>query len=238
MSMQTFHFKQFFINHANSAHKVGTDGVLLGAWTNIDFGPNSILDIGTGTGLVALIMAQRSFAETIEAIELDADAYEECVGNFEHSIWNDRLFCFHGDVKEFAEEPDLKYDLIACNPPFFDKEETKSPSIRDHARKQVSLTYEELLTSVQLLLSVGGEFSTVIPYSDFEKFVKIAKDYSLFPNRVTNVKGHVDSDYKRCLIQFGFQPKTPILNELVLENSRHNYTEDYRSLVKDLYLKL
>jgi tRNA1Val (adenine37-N6)-methyltransferase len=233
-----FHFKQFSIKHAQSAHKVGTDGVLLGAWTDIGFKPNSILDIGSGTGLIALMMAQRSFAETIEGIEINDNAHEECVNNFENSIWNDRLFCYHGNVKDLAEEAELNYDLIVCNPPFFEDQKSKDFSKREQARKQVSLTYGQLLASVKQLLTKEGEFSTIIPFKDGDKFTKIAKDFLLYPSRITHVKGHAKSDFKRSLMQFSFFQKPSIIDELVLEISRHNYTEDYKKLVQDFYLKL
>ncbi len=236
--MQAFHFKQFTINHSKSAHKVGTDGVLLGAWTSLNHYPIDILDIGAGTGLVSLMMAQRSSAENIEAIEVDGEAYEECVENFENSQWNDRLFCYHGDIKAFADEPDLGYDLITCNPPFFQNDQSQSYSSRDQARKQVNLTYEELLTCVQKLLSKNGEFSTIIPYSDYKYFMQIGENCGLFPHQITHVKGHAEADFKRSLIQFSFQKNPLILDELVLEISRHNYTKAYKDLVKAFYLKV
>lgn len=236
--MQTFRFKQFSVNHTNSGHKVGTDGVLLGAWTALEHNPDQILEIGAGTGLITLMMAQRSFAETIDAIELHPDAYEECVANFENSIWNDRLFCYHGDAKELAEEPDLEYDLIVCNPPFFEDNKTKDFSKREQARKQVSLTYHELLNCVKQLLTPLGEFSTIIPYEDHETFIHSADKLGLKPYKITHVKGNTNSDFKRSLIQFSFQNKSLISDELVLEIYRHNYTEAYKDLVKDFYLKL
>ncbi|MFZ2429820.1 MAG: methyltransferase, partial [Lutibacter sp.] len=117
--MKAFQFKQFNIQQDKTAMKVGTDGVLLGAWANLDFNPNSILDIGAGTGLIALMMAQRSDSETIDAIELNDAAYEQTVENFENSDWGDRLFCYHASLDEFTDEIDEKYDFIISNPPFY-----------------------------------------------------------------------------------------------------------------------
>ena len=116
--MSKFQFKQFSLEQDRCAMKIGTDGVLLGAWTPIENNPFSILDIGTGTGIIALMLAQRSNAEQIDALEIDEDAYEQATDNFENSPWNDRLFCFHAGLDEFVEEPEDEYDLIVSNPPF------------------------------------------------------------------------------------------------------------------------
>ena len=130
-----FKFKQFTIHQDQCAMKVGTDGVLLGAWATLDHEPYSILDIGTGTGLIALMLAQRSTAETIDAIEIETEAYEQCVGNFESSSWGDRLFCYHAGLDEFVEELEEQYDLIVSNPPFYSEDVTSGNSSRDKARQ-------------------------------------------------------------------------------------------------------
>lgn len=117
-----FRFKQFSIQQDKCAMKVGTDGVLLGAWTSLEDNPYAILDIGAGTGLISLMLAQRSQATIIDAIEIDAEAYEQCVANFEQSIWNDRLFCYHAGLDEFVDEIEDQYDLIVSNPHFILKQ--------------------------------------------------------------------------------------------------------------------
>ena len=107
-----FRFKQFSVAQDQCAMKIGTDAVLLGAWTGLELQPNSILDVGAGTGILALMMAQRSTAELIDALEIDPAAYEQCVTNFETSDWGDRLFCYHASLNEFIEEIEDQYDLI------------------------------------------------------------------------------------------------------------------------------
>ncbi len=218
--------------------KVGTDGVLLGAWANLDFYPNSILDIGAGTGLIALMMAQRSDAETIDAIELNDAAYEQTVENFENSDWGDRLFCYHASLTEFTDEIDEKYDFIISNPPFYTSTYKELSEERAMARHAESLTYADLLESTSKLLSKNGNCAFIIPFEEEENFLKIAKENKLYPNRITRVKGAVNTVVKRSLLQLSFLKTEPIHSELTLELSRHNYTEEYKSLVQDFYLKL
>ena len=194
-----FQFKQFTVNQDQCAMKIGTDGVLLGAWTSIELNPFSILDIGSGTGILSLMLAQRSNAEIIEALEIDDQAYEQCVDNFEQSPWNDRLFCYHASIDEFADEIEDSYDLIICNPPFYSENyKTENPK-RDLARFQDAMPFESLLNSVKVLLSEDGIFSVIIPYSEEQHFINLASEIGLFPKRITKVKGNTTSEIKRSL---------------------------------------
>ena len=233
-----FQFKQFTINQNQCAMKIGTDGVLLGAWTSLEHDPFSILDIGAGTGVLSLMLAQRSQAEVIEALEIDDQAYEQCVDNFEHSPWNDRLFCYHASLEEFTEEIDDTYDLIICNPPFYNHTYKTENSQRDLARFQDAMPFEHLLKSVANLLSNNGIFSVVLPFSEEHNFIQLASRLSLFPNRLTRVKGTPASEAKRSLIEFSFSKTEIITSELIIETTRHDYTEDYINLTKDFYLKM
>lgn len=237
----SFSFKQFTIEQDRCAMKVGTDGVLLGSWVSLGHNPQSILDIGAGTGLIALMLAQRSDAEQIDAIEIDVDAYEQCVENFENSPWADRLFCFHASLDEFAEEPEgEKYDLIISNPPYFvpNEREVGLPENRKKARFNDSLPFEDLINYTSQLLSEQGELAVVIPFAEEAQFIAFAKEQSLFVNRITRVRGTESTPIKRSLLQFSITEKCMEENELVLEISRHQYTDEYRGLVKDFYLKL
>jgi tRNA1Val (adenine37-N6)-methyltransferase len=241
MSNRIFRFKEFSVNHAKSAMKVGTDAVLLGAWTSVDKSVNSILDIGSGTGVLALQLAQRSNAATIDAVEIDPDAFEECVDNFENSPWGDRLYCYHACFSEFYSEMDEVYDLIISNPPYFSEHptfETRS-SAREQARFQAHLTFEDLLKGVSILLSKDGIFSVIVPFSEHQKLISIASAYQLYPWRILNVKGSPTSPIKRSLLQFK-RNKTEQMatEELTIEYSRHEYTKDYINLVQDFYLNM
>lgn len=238
--MPSFQFKQFRIEQDRCAMKVGTDGVLLGAWCHLDFKPESILDIGAGTGLIALMMAQRSAAEIIDAVEIDPQAYEQCVDNFENSDWGDRLFCYHADWQSFAQEMDEKYALIVSNPPFFEAP-NKALGIsaeRQQARFTDSLSYENLLEGVDQLLHPKGQFATILPYSVKDRFIDLAAQHQLFPHYLTEVKGHENAAFKRALIQFGREPQPVLQTQLVIEKERHQYTEAYINLTQDFYLKM
>jgi len=197
-----FKFKQFTIHQDRCAMKIGTDGVLLGAWTSLEHQPNAILDIGAGTGLLSLMLAQRSLAENIEAFEIDEDAYEQCVENFEASPWADRLFCFHAGLDEFMEEIEEKYELIISNPPFYSEDVSSGNTSRDNARQNQSLPFDELLEGVSELLSLGGLFSTIIPFKEESDFIKLAASFRLFPKRILRVKGNPSAEIKRSLLEF------------------------------------
>ena len=233
-----FQFKQFTIQQDKTAMKVGTDGVLLGAWVNLDKNIFSILDIGAGTGLIALMLAQRSNAELIDAVELNDEAYEQTVENFESSDWGDRLFCYHASLQEFSEEVDDTYDLIISNPPFYTSTYKELSKERAMARHTESLSYTELLSNVSKLLSEEGSCAFIIPFEEATNFISLAKENKLFLNRITNVKGTKNSVIKRSLVQFSFLEKPIEKTELVIEIERHKYTTDYIELTKDFYLKM
>jgi len=233
-----FQFKQFTIQQDKSAMKVGTDGVLLGAWVGLPKETNSILDVGSGTGLIALMLAQRSFAETIDAIELNDEAYEQTVENFENSTWGDRLFCYHASFQQFTEEIEELYDLIISNPPFYTSTYKKLPNNRAMARHSESLSFEELLYGTSKLLNNTGSSAFIIPFEEEINFIKIANQNKLFLNRITRVRGNENSVVKRSLLQFSRTETELETDELIIEIARHKYTDAYKNLVKDFYLKM
>jgi tRNA1Val (adenine37-N6)-methyltransferase len=237
--MSKFQFKQFSIEQDRTAMKIGTDGVLLGAWTPIENNPFSILDIGTGTGIIALMLAQRSFAEQIDALEIDEDAYEQATDNFENSPWNDRLFCFHAGLDEFIEEPEDEYDLIVSNPPFYSEDYKSNNGQRDLARFQDAMPFEDLIEAADLLLSENGIFSVIIPHKEEENFLALANEFELYPIKITRVKGTPASEIKRSLLAFSRNENPDFsIDELIIETARHQYTPEYIALTKDFYLKM
>lgn len=218
--------------------KIGTDGVLLGAWTAIENKPYSILDIGAGTGVIALMLAQRSTAESIEGIEIDADAYEQCIENFEASPWADRLFCYHAGLDEFVDEVEDRYDLIVSNPPFYTEAVSSGDASRDIARQNSALPFGELLKGVDALLASEGRFATIIPFKEESAFIAQAKALNLFPQRMLRVKGNPNAAVKRSLLEFSRVPSEVGIETLVIEKERHVYTDEYRCITKDFYLKM
>lgn len=218
--------------------KIGTDSVLLGAWTSLNNNPFSILDIGSGTGVLGLMLAQRSHAEIIDAIEIDDNAHEQCVENFENSLWSDRLFCYHASLLEFSKEIDDTYDLIISNPPFFSEDYKTQNKQRDLARFADAMPFIHLIESVSQLLSNDGVFSVIIPFSEETQFINLAMPFNLFPNRILHVKGNPSTKIVRSLIEFSFHEKTITKDKLIIETQRHHYTKDYLNLTKDFYLKM
>ena len=151
-----FKFKQFEVEQDKCAMKIGTDAVLLGAWCPLQTNPNTILDIGAGTGIISLLLAQRSLATQIDAIEIEENAFEQCTDNFENSVWSDRLFCFHAGLDEFVEDPEDEYDLIISNPPFYTENFKSNTVNRNLARFEDALPFDDLVAAADLLLSENG----------------------------------------------------------------------------------
>jgi tRNA1Val (adenine37-N6)-methyltransferase len=221
--------------------KFGTDAVLLGAWCTVDNYLDSILDIGAGTGVISLMIAQRSAAMTIDAVEVDENAYEQAVENFEKSDWGDSLYCYNCTFQEFADEiaaEEERYDLIVSNPPFYTDNFESDDVSRNKARFTSSLSFEELLVGVSKILSENGVFSTIIPFKEELNFINIAKEHHLFLNKVCRVQGNTESEVKRSLLSFSFQETEIQETLLIIEITRHQYTEDYIKLTKDFYLKM
>lgn len=240
----TFTFKQFQVNQDRCAMKIGTDGVLLGAWTPLINNPYNILDIGAGTGILSLMLAQRSNAAPnnvgiIDAIEIDEDAYEQCVENFESSPWGDRLFCFHAGLDEFVEEPEDQYDIIISNPPFYSEDFKTENTARDLARFQDAMPFEDLVEAAHLLLSENGIFAVIIPYKEEARFIGLCAEVELYPVKVTRVKGTPTAEIKRSLLAFKrYELSVLTADELVIETARHQYTKEYIALCQDFYLKM
>ncbi|MCP4520438.1 MAG: methyltransferase [Cytophagales bacterium] len=230
-----FRFKQFEIYHDQCAMKVGTDGVLLGAWANHNEA-NKILDIGTGTGLIAIMLGQRcKTAQLIEGVEIDSDAYHQALENVENSPWKEKIKIHHSKIQEFA--PNHKYDLIVSNPPFFLAGTQAKTQQRHQARHTQTLSFDDLLKSVKKLLAEEGKFSVVLPYQEGLSFIEKAKTHQLFCTRKTAVRSKHDKPLERLLLQFENKFINLEENELVIQyEQRNDYTEDYIALTQDFYI--
>lgn len=230
MKAKPFHFKQFVIEQDRCALKVGTDGVLLGAWTECRYA-KSILDIGSGTGVLSLMIAQRS-AGKIKAVEIEKNAGEQCSENFKRSTWSEKLECTNTSLQNYAGTNKLqKFDLIISNPPFYSIQEKNTS--RNIARSEQELTLKELLNSVSKLLTINGSFSMIFPNVRKLELLETAAGFQLFPCRICSIKGNENSEVKRILIEFRFSKQEIEESQLTIEKERHNYTEDYKILLKE-----
>lgn len=234
MSKTFFSFKQFTVHHDRCAMKVGTDGVLLGAWAYVD-GVRTVLDIGTGTGLIALMVAQRCEA-TVTAIDIEADAVAQARGNVTASPWADRIHVAHQDIRDYS--PGFCFDAIVSNPPYFVNSLKCPDNQRNTARHTDNLSAETLMAKVSELLHPEGRFSLIIPAEQVEEAVLTAKECGLFLSRHTAVITRPGLPPKRALLEFRKKETMLRHDELVIELERHMYSEDYKALTKDFYLKL
>ena len=229
-----FQFKQFKVEQEKTAMKVGTDGVLLGAWANINNAVD-VLDIGTGTGLIALMLAQRQSIAQIDAVEIDSDAYKQSQQNFFNSKWADRIKPYNIAIQDF--HIDKKYDLIVSNPPYFKKSFLAKGAKRNLARHNDSLSSKDLIESVLKLLKPKGVFSVILPFDNYEVFVKEMLFKNLYLNNICNIYPTDNSIIKRVLLEFSFVQKARIEEGLIIEpQKRHVYSQEYINLTKDFYL--
>lgn len=238
MKKSGFQFKQFSVYQDRCAMKVGTDGVLLGAWVNVDNAKNT-LDIGTGTGLIALMMAQRSVSTLITAIEIDSEAACQATENVLNSPWKDRIEVVNADLLDF--NCSKRYDVIVSNPPYFSQSLQSPDKQRTLARHNDHLTYSALIQKVATLLSENGRFSVIIPYDHKDEFIQLASQSRLYLQRIVAVKTTPTSVFRRVLLEFSFVESIVEqlkVEELLIERERHQYSTEYINLTKDFYLKM
>lgn len=232
-----FKFKQFEVNQKWATMKVGTDGVLLGAWTQVD-NRSLALDIGTGTGLIAIMMAQRNPRLNVVGLEPDEPCSDEALMNFAASPFKDRLQLINSTIQEFQNITKTRYDLIVSNPPFFLSGTRSISDKRNNARHTDLLDFDTLLSAVQLLLKEKGLFSLILPPEEAELFKKKALFVGLHLNRLTEVYPKANKSVERVLMEFSSDPSIHIeRSKLVInkETGRNNWTPDYIALTRDFY---
>ena len=236
MSNPYFQFKQFTVWHDKCAMKVGTDGVLLGAWTSVE-SAHRILDIGTGTGLVALMLAQRSLPDAnIVALEIDEAAVGQARENIIRSPWKEREEVVQADFRKYRSSD--KFDVIVSNPPYFEESVLPDEHTRINARHTVSLNYDDIFRCSADILAATGRISLIFPFSMEEQVEKSAMRQGFFPIRKTYVSGTPRSLPKRILEEWGRYESLYESDSLVIEEKRHSYTPEYIDLTRDFYLKM
>lgn len=231
-----FQFKQFSVSQQYAAQKTGTDSVLLGALTNRQ-NAERILDIGTGTGILALMLAQKT-AAYIDAIDIDSNAQKDAILNFEKSKWKNRITFELISIQDFQKKTSNKYDLIICNPPYFQNSLHSIEKSRTTARHNVSLNYNDLFKAVEHLLSDNGQCNLIVPY-EFEKEILIlGKTHNLFPAKRIWIKPTPQKKAHRVIVQFEKSNTYSTFETIVLETGgRHIYSDRYKELVKEYLLK-
>ena len=231
--MSGFRFKQFAVEQEDVAMKVGTDGVLLGAWSDCE-GAKRILDIGTGTGVIALMLAQRNSQAAIHAVEIDDTATSRARSNFDMSPWAERLTVENCAVQEFV--PSEKFDLIISNPPYFVDSLRCPDGKRTTARHTQDLTFEELDKAVCRLLAESGRFALILPTAEFDKYLAITRLHLV---RRCDMHPTTGAAVKRVMAEFSKHASVEITRENITieKEQRGDYTDEYRALTKDFYLK-
>lgn len=233
--MSDFKFKQFEVAQDKSAMKIGTDGVLLGSWSDLENSRN-ILDIGCGTGLICLMAAQRNPSSLITGIELEVNAFKQATENCKKSKWSNRISIIYSSLQSFNSSS--KFDLIISNPPFFSGSTKSEDSERNLARNNHTLPFKYLIEKSKALLDKNGKFIVIIPFASKTKFCDLANNNNLFLNKICFIKGNISSPIKRIMMEFSFAKSKLIKEELTIEVDRHQYTKEYISLCKDFYLKM
>ena len=232
--MKRFHFKHFSLYHDRSTMKVGTDAVLLGAWAEVK--PTDwVLDIGTGCGILPLMLAQKGIAK-VHAVDLDEASSLEAAENFQASQWSRQLFAFHADIRKFTMQ--CAYDLIISNPPFFINSYKSDTDRKNQTRHtDTSLSFVELASAVKRLLKPDGRFVLVLPERESHDFIPIAEKYHLFVHKCQQIIPMEGKEPNRVNLELRFgKPESVQVTELVMRKADNSFTEAYNDVVKPYYL--
>ena len=232
-----FKFKQFIVYQDQCAMKVGTDGVLLGAWTDV-FSCKDILDVGTGTGLISLMLAQRNNNLSIVAIDIDEDCIIQAKQNIEKSPFARQINIQSISFRDYLNSSKKRFDLIISNPPYFQNALKSSDVSRNYARHDISLSYADIIAAGESLLNEEGRIALILPSDLKRNVIAEAAKINLSPYRITHVYPLLHKPAKRILIEFvkGGVSNHCIEKNLVIETSRHQYSEEFKALTKDFYL--
>ncbi|HMF70893.1 MAG TPA: methyltransferase [Flavitalea sp.] len=236
MDSKPFQFKQFRVVQNHTTHKVGTDGVLIGAWVSIGKGDQWMLDIGTGTGLIALMLAQRSTAKTrIDAVEIEAVDAQQAQENVVQSQWPEKIRVHHTAVQQYF--PERSYDLIVTNPPYFVNSLLPPEEKRSQARHTHQLSFEDLLNNTARLLTKRGRLALILPYAEGLNFIRLACGFQLFPLRRTIFRTRSHKPPERVLVELGYEEQPESATEIILYvNESERWSEEYQNLTQEFYI--
>ncbi len=236
MSNQYFQFKQFRVEQGDCAMKVSTDACIQGAWTPIHGNVKRVLDAGTGTGLLSLMLAQRAEDVIIDAIELDENAARQAKDNVKKSPWPERINIVQGDIRTYTFHE--KYDLVICNPPFFRNSLLGDDEERNNARHTLTLTYEDLFALFEKVLIEDGYASVLLPTSEHEIWAALLKNKGWFINNLLFVQPRTDLQINRVLSLCSRRANSMVENKLVIYEEANKYTAAAAELLSPFYLNL
>jgi tRNA1Val (adenine37-N6)-methyltransferase len=232
-----FRFKQFIVDDDRSTMRIGTDAILLGAWADPRTA-KSILEIGTGCGVISLMLSQRSNAR-IDAIDVDEESIKQAESNFQKSPWSKNLHQQCITLQNFSLATDQKYDMIVTNPPFFIDSLPSPDARKNRARHTSFLSRQELITGVKHLLNPGGIFWIILPLEDSRKLITLAETAGMYIRKQMKVKPKPGKKINRILSGFGFQPDAaPFCDELVIRNEDNSFTKEYVTFTEPYYFSL
>lgn len=235
MDCRPFFFKKFGLFHHRSTMKIGTDAILLARWTEVSDN-DDVIDIGTGCGLIPLMLAQKGI-KSADAVEIDNDSYEEAAQNFSNSAWNSRLSAIHDDIKHYAEICEKKYDLVVSNPPFYFGDNIPEKAKKGLARHTNTLSYNDLLSSVKKIMKSEGRFSLVLPAIESKTFLKDAENQGFYLEKELLIVPIEGKEPNRINMQLVVNQVNSIKTEtFVLRHPDHSFTKEYKDFLKDYYL--
>ena len=235
MDCRPFFFKKFGMFHHRSTMRIGTDAVLFAQWVPI-FESDYVLDVGTGSGIIPMILSQRN-ANSVDAVELDADSYEEAKLNFSISVWSDKLNVFNKDVRIFADEVNKKYDLIVSNPPYYASDVKPIKEKKVMARHVSTLSFRDLLFSAKKMMKENSRFALVLPFYESRLFIKEAEQLGFYLQKEMHIIPIEGKDANRVNMQFVLNEVNKLETEyFTIRNKDYSYTEEYKTFLKDYYL--
>jgi tRNA1Val (adenine37-N6)-methyltransferase len=236
MSGIHFRFKRFSVSHDKTTHKVGTDGVLIAAWVNVQYA-HAILEIGTGSGVMALVLAQRTGDNVhIDAVEIEKDSAQQAMENVAQSPWPTKVSVHNISIQ--AYQTAKRYDLVVSNPPFFVNSSRPPEKNRSNARHTGELTFETLIETALKFLKPEGRFALILPFTEAIAFIEKAGQKNLYCHRRCEVQSRKHKPIERILLEFGLKANQTLTDNLVIHGSNDEWSEEYVKLTGDFYLKM